>query len=75
MKNISIILSILFLTASPSAFAYLDPGSGSAIMSAVVGFFVAISLVIKTYFYKIKSFFIKSKTVDPEPADEQDPSA
>lgn len=43
------------------AMAYIDPGSGSAIMSAVIGFFVAISLVIKTYWYKFRSFFTKKK--------------
>lgn len=37
--------------------AYIDPGSGSAIMSAVIGFFVAIGLAVKTYWYKIKSVF------------------
>ena len=43
------------------AMAYIDPGSGSAIMSAVIGFFVAIGLVLKTYWYKLKSFFISNK--------------
>ena len=43
------------------AMAYIDPGSGSAIISAVIGFFVAIGLAIKTYWYKIKSFFSKEK--------------
>ena len=39
------------------AFAYIDPGSGSAIMSVIIGFFVAIGLLIKTFWYKIKNFF------------------
>ena len=43
------------------SFAYIDPGSGSAIMSAIIGFFVAIGLVIKTFWYKIKSFFTGKK--------------
>jgi O-antigen/teichoic acid export membrane protein len=37
--------------------AYIDPGSGSAIMSAVIGFFVAVGIAVKTYWYKIKSLF------------------
>lgn len=37
--------------------AYIDPGSGSAIMSAIIGLCVAIGLAIKTYWYKLKSFF------------------
>ncbi len=46
--------------------AYIDPGSGSAIMSAIIGFFVASGLVIKTYWYKIKSIFTgkRAPTVD-----------
>ena len=41
------------------AMAYIDPASGSAIMSAIIGFFVAIGFAVKTYWYKIKSFFCK----------------
>ena len=43
------------------AFAYLDPGSGSALMSIIIGFFVAIGVLIKTFWYSIKSFFGFSK--------------
>ena len=55
MKNsmTSTITIIMIFWISP-AMAYIDPGSGSAIMSAIIGFFVAISLAIKTYWYKIK---------------------
>ena len=48
------------LMAQP-AFAYIDPGSGSAIMSVIIGFFVAIGVLIKTFWYKIKSFFVFKK--------------
>lgn len=37
--------------------AYLDPGSGSAIMSAILGAIAAIAFTIKTFWYKIKSIF------------------
>jgi hypothetical protein len=46
------------------AIAYIDPGSGSAIMSAIIGFFVAMSLAIKTYWYKLKSLFTGKKKTD-----------
>jgi hypothetical protein len=50
------------------AFAYIDPGSGSAIMSAIIGFLVASWLVLKTYWYKLKSFFLpgSSKVADTQ---------
>ena len=61
----STITIIMIFWISP-AMAYIDPGSGSAIMSAIIGFFVAISLAIKTYWYKIKSLFLRKKTNPPK---------
>lgn len=43
------------------AFAYIDPGSGSAIISVVIGLLVAIGATIKTYWYKILKLFGKSE--------------
>lgn len=45
------------MTLSLPAHAYIDPGSGSAILSAIIGFLVAIGLAVKTYWYKLKSLF------------------
>jgi hypothetical protein len=60
----AIIVVFLGLWIQP-AMAYIDPGSGSAIMSAIIGLFVAVGLAIKTYWYKLKSLFA-GKTSDPE---------
>jgi len=54
---------ILFILTSP-VYAYIDPASGSAIMSAVIGFFVAIGVAIKTYWYKLKGIFTSNKSDD-----------
>jgi O-antigen/teichoic acid export membrane protein len=60
-KTIS--LSIIFFALSvQSAFAYIDPGSGSAIMSIIIGIFVSIGVIIKTFWYKIKSLLGLSKS-------------
>ena len=56
MKLFLLLLFMPFL-----AHAYIDPGSGSAIMSAIIGAIVAIGVTIKTYWYKIKSFFTGNK--------------
>jgi len=63
LKNIilGIVIILLSLWIQP-AIAYIDPGSGSAIMSAIIGLLVAIGLVIKTYWFKLKSFFIGKKS-------------
>ncbi len=59
MKPNYFVAVILALAASP-AYAYIDPGSCSAIMSAIVGFFVAICLAQKTYWYKLKALFVRT---------------
>ena len=61
MKKSSFFVFISLFTVSLPAMAYIDPGSGSAIMSAVIGFFVAIGMAVKTYWYKIKSLLTKKK--------------
>ncbi|MEP0201377.1 MAG: hypothetical protein ABJ084_10590 [Halioglobus sp.] len=72
-RFISVItLAMLVMWVQP-AMAYIDPGSGSAIMSAVIGFFVAIGLAVKTYWYKLKSFFRRQKNEDTD--NEPDDSA
>lgn len=40
-----------------SALAYLDPTTGSMLISAIVGLFASLVLAIKTYWYRIKAFF------------------
>ena len=60
--NIVLKIVLLYVLAySAPAMAYIDPGSGSAILSAIVGISVAIGLAIKTYWYKLKSFFTRDK--------------
>lgn len=58
MENKIILTAGLFfsLVIQP-AHAYIDPGSGSAIMTVIIGFFVAIGVHFKTLWYKIKAFF------------------
>lgn len=64
MKKVALLA--LALGFSSPAFAYLDPGSGSAIISAIIGAFVAAGLVVKTYWYKFKSLFSRKKPTVPE---------
>ena len=54
-------LAAALLCASPSAFAYLDPSTGSMVVSAIVGIFASIALAVKTYWYKIKAFFKRDR--------------
>ena len=63
-------LAVLLL-ASPAAFAYLDPSTGSMVVSAIVGIFASIALAVKTYWYKIKGWFGKG---DKRESSRQEPS-
>ncbi len=62
MKSILVSVFIVLFTVSLPAIAYIDPGSGSAIMSAIIGLFVAVGLAVKTYWYKLKSIFTGKKS-------------
>ncbi len=50
-------VAVSLLMLAPPAFAYLDPSTGSMILSAVVGLFATAALAVKTYWYKLKSYF------------------
>jgi hypothetical protein len=52
-----IVLAVATLTFALPAAAYLDPSTGSMILSAIVGIFATASLALKTYWYKLKSLF------------------
>ncbi len=56
-RNSRALALILLLTLAPAAEAYLDPSTGSLILSAIVGLIATIGLAVKTWWYKIKSLF------------------
>jgi O-antigen/teichoic acid export membrane protein len=58
-------LALLLLLASPAVFAYLDPSTGSMVVSAIVGIFASIALAVKTYWYKIKGWFRRGSKQEP----------
>lgn len=43
---------VLSLAATAPAYAYIDPGSGSVLATAVIGFFAAIGYTMRKYYYK-----------------------
>lgn len=50
-------VTIALATFAVPAFAYLDPSTGSMIVSAIIGIFATVGLALKTYWYKFKSLF------------------
>ena len=62
-----ILASFLF---PPSAYAYLDPGTGSYIFQLLIAGIVGLAFVIKVYWNKIRAFlvglFTKDKIIDED---------
>ena len=55
-----LILNIIAIfTIVTNAYAYLDPGTGSFILQAIIGFLAAVSAGFLYYWTKVKNFFLK----------------
>lgn len=50
-----LVFGILVMTAD--AHAYLDPGTGSMILQALVAGFLGLAVMIRTYWHKVRTFF------------------
>lgn len=61
---------VFFCFQAEPAMAYLDPGTGSAVLSAILGAIAAIAFTIKTFWYKVKSMF-SGKMDDQAPKSDQ----
>ena len=57
--NISIFVIIFSLILSTNSYAYIDPGSGSIILQAIIAAFAGAGTAITIYWKKVKLFFSK----------------
>ncbi len=60
MRYLYFILLLLTIPVLPT-FAYLDPGTGSMIVSAIIGALATVVFIFKGWFYKIFRMFRKDK--------------
>jgi hypothetical protein len=65
--QVCLISNLLFPT---SAFAYVDPGSGSVIVTTILGLIAAIGYTFRKYFYRIKRM-ITGKKAEKEQQDNE----
>jgi hypothetical protein len=49
-------LGVLMLSTKP-AYAYLDPGTGSMVVQALIATVAAVSVTIGIFWHRLKSFF------------------
>jgi hypothetical protein len=66
MKKILITSFFFTIFINNKAFAYLDPGTGSIILQALVGAIAAGATYCSMYWQKIKNFFNKKDKEDKE---------
>lgn len=71
-RNPICLMAILAALILPStAYAYVDPGSGSVIVTTVLGVFAAIGYTLRKYFYKIRrALFGSAADADEQDSDE-----
>lgn len=60
MKNIAI-LSLIYMAISTSANAYLDPGTGSLVISIIIAIIATAIYMFKDFFYGLKNRNKKKK--------------
>ena len=48
---------VLLFVLTENAHAYLDPGTGSVVMAAILGFFATALYTFRKYLYKLKALF------------------
>lgn len=46
--------AIAFAAMTSNAYAYIDPGTGSVVTTAIIGFFAALAYTARKYFYRLK---------------------
>ena len=54
------------------AFAYVDPGSGSVIVTTILGLIAAIGYTFRKYYYKIRRMITGEKTEQKEKTEHKD---
>ena len=60
MRNGKVLLVLVMVLAMTApAYAYIDPGSGSVLATAIIGFFAAIGYTFRKYYYKAKDALMR----------------
>ncbi len=64
MGRVAVLFLAILIVLPSTAMAYMDPGTGSTLISAIIGACVATAITVKTYWYKLKSLFEKGDSDD-----------
>ena len=62
-------LACALLISSAPASAYIDPGTGSALIQGIIAGIAAIGVTLKLYWHRIVKFFTRKNAAENEPED------
>jgi len=62
----------LYISSISSAYAYLDPGTGSLLLQGLLGGIAGAAVFLKIYWHKLLCFFNRSESKDNKTNDETD---
>ncbi len=68
-STIFIALVVFFMISNPfaSAYAYLDPGSGSMLLQLLLGGVTGVVVIVKLYWQRVRGFFNRRDSSGPIP--------
>ena len=61
-----VLLAILLTATSPGALAYLDPGTGSIIIQALIATFAMAGVVFRMFWFKVRTLLGFEPKVDAQ---------
>lgn len=69
--KLTVVAGLVFLLLAFDAHAYLDPGSGSAILQGIIGALAAIAITLKLYWHRLLRLIgLRKPLQDTDSADE-----
>lgn len=66
MRIYFLVVSALLFSIPAPVFAYLDPGTGSMIVQAIIGVVVGALVVLKVYWRRLLSLFSRRRPFDED---------
>ena len=63
-RNRRLGISCALLICTSPAFAYIDPGTGSALIQGIIAAIAAVSITAKLYWHRIVNFVTRKKKTD-----------
>ncbi|HYG28432.1 MAG TPA: hypothetical protein VD906_16220 [Caulobacteraceae bacterium] len=56
-RDVAVCAALIFVLSAGPSHAYLDPGTGSVVLTGILGIFAAIAYSVRRFFYRIARVF------------------